>query len=223
MGWLTRAWKNRQDKHIALTELADIVAPLMLARHWKKGDSFTPKDIAAGWSELRDYVRIGFDHEQNKGRAYELLFRAFRIIDGTIKMADPESSTLCLRKIDLQMLQDSFFQIESAADYLVTSQAYKKSSPTLTYRPVGMSLAPNDVKLQEVDVLMSDGQTLRCSLVADYTDVPPNYNRPQADYVLMADELRTVHKNMTAFFQAHKDIKPASAFKQDEYLKLNYD
>lgn len=226
MSGLSRIFTNTNYTSIPRHELAEIVKPFTLARLWKQPDELTPKDIADGWREMEDWLRIGFsgEAEGQKGTAYETLYRSMRFIAGAARETPVHEQNIRLRKIDLQILGTNYFQLLSAAEYLQMAEAYKKANPDFSFIPNDAPLPPDSVDFKtQIQVEDQNGKKSYHRLVGDMRGVTAFYNRPNENYVLRANDLRKAHQSLSAFFTAHT-VKPVPSGRQDEYIRTyNFD
>lgn len=226
MSGLSRIFTNTNYTSVPRHELAEIVKPFTLARLWKQPGEITPRDIADGWREMEDWLRIGFagETEGHKGTAYEALYRSMRFIAGAARATPDHEQSIRLRKIDLQVLRANYFQLVSAADYLQMAEAHKKANPDFSFIPNNAPLPPDSVDFKtHIQVEDKNGKKSYHRLVGDMRGVTPFYNRPNENYVLRANDLRKSYQSLNTFFTTHT-VKPAPSNRQDEYIRAyNFD
>ena len=96
---LSKLFNKRHVVSVDRNLLLDTVKPFL-----KNAKEYTNKDIADGWDEAVEWLRIGFHFESDKGTNYQAMRRALILITRQIQNA-PEGETIDIRKEDLAMLR----------------------------------------------------------------------------------------------------------------------
>lgn len=169
---LSKLFNKRHVVSVDRDLLLDTVKPFL-----KNAAEYTNKDIADGWDEAVEWLRIGFHYESDKGTNYQAMRRALILITRQIQNA-PEGETIDIRKEDLAMLRSCYFQLEQAAQYLVLQEERAAVAPQKT-------------------VQTRSGHSLI---------VPPKeiFNKPNSDYKQAAQAVRDFSKNLDTLFGVHR-------------------
>lgn len=165
---LSKLFNARRVKSIPTELLLDTVKPFL-----KESDTYTNQDIADGWDEAIDWLRIGFHYEVDKGSNYQAMRRAMILIKRQIEIA-PEGETIDIKKDDLAILRSCYFQLEQAAQYLEAQERYAGERP----ERVVTSRTGHELKVPFKQI----------------------YNKPQSDYLQAAEAVRQFSRNLDALF-----------------------
>lgn len=166
---LSTIFTDRETITVSRQQLADIAAPFITAE-----ENPTNEDIAHGWQETAEWLRIGFDCESDKGGLYHMLHYSLRAVADHIKNAPPEMDEFEIKRSILEALKSSYIQLTQASHYLGAMSNQKANHvPTVVQDRHG-----ND-------------------LVVPFTQI---YNRPGAAHDLMGMKLEDVVENFDKFF-----------------------
>lgn len=97
--------------------LAATVSPFIPAYNYDE----TNEHIANGFEDIKDWVRIAYDRESDKGTLYKNLMKALDHFIKQIKEADEQADSITFEKDHVEKLRDATCQVIGARVYLETS------------------------------------------------------------------------------------------------------
>lgn len=213
---------------IPLATLEQIIQPFLESKTClaqfsnKPSANISPSEISKNWLEIAEWLRIGFEVERrdSKGNSYHALHHALCVIANKISEASPDQSEIQIDRNHLQILRETYFQLEAAASYLVLSAKHLTPAPALRFVPAdNLRLGAQDLLLPDIYTPVHDGKPGKpLRLVGDFTNCIQFYNRPNDDYVTMAQCLGQIQKNLDQFFIRNDHIRPARPAEVEAYI-----